>query len=421
MKDYDALQRLETLFDEGCFNESDALFKSAEDENVICGFGKVSGVDVSAFVMNGALDTLKCKKIKKAYELAEKTGCPVIGIYDCNGLSLKEGFSLMSDYGELVKYASRLSGVVPQLSVIDGACLGVAAVMANMADVVIATENSDFCIAPPSDIKVSESAENGVIDYVADSFENAAGAVGDIISLLPQNNLSPLPVFEFENTQAGIGIIGAVSDNMISVELKKEYARNVNTVLTTVNGKTAGFICFNGFSLCSSCAYKAQSFIKLCDAYNIPVITVADSKGIKGDNQAQSLIAVTKLTSAYASATCPKISLIVSESTAGAFVILTGKGSNADVTLSLDDAIVSPLNVESAVAFLWNERLAAGESREALEAEYKSTLASPEKAAEAGAIDGVFPYEDIKEAVSSALSMLSSKRETTIPRKHSVK
>ncbi len=421
MKDNDALQRLNTLFDEGCFNENDALFKSDSDENVICGFGQISGVDVSAFIMNGALDSDKCKKIKKAYELAEKVGCPVIGIYDCNGLSLKEGFSLMSDYGELVKFASRLSGVVPQISIIDGACLGVAAVMANMADVVIAVKESDFYVSPPSDITITETAENGAVDIVAKDFDEAAETVGDIVSLLPQNNLSPLPVFEFENTQAGNGIIGAVSDNLISVEIKKEYARNVNTVLTTISGKTSGIICFNGFSLCPSCAYKAESFIKLCDAYNIPVITVADSKGIKGDNQAQSLTAVTKLTSAYASATCPKISLIVSESTAGAFVILTGKGSNADITLSLDDAVVSPLSIESAVAFLWNERLAAGESRDALEAEYKSTLASPEKAAESGVIDGVFPYEGIKEAVSSALSMLSSKRETTIPRKHSVK
>ncbi len=420
MKDNDALQRLTTLFDEGSFNENNSLLKADGDENVICAFGQVCGADVSAFVMNGALDSLKCKKIKKAYELAEKTGCPVIGIYDCNGLSLNESFPLISEYGELVKYASRLSGVVPLVSVIDGACLGVAAVMANMADVVIATEKSDFYVAPPSDITVSETAGNGALDYVASDFEKAADVAGDIISLLPQNNLSPLPIFEFDDISEGNGdLISRISDNQITVELKKDYAKNVRTCLTTLDGKPAGIVMFNGHGICPSCAYKAESFIKLCDAYNLPVITVANADGISGKNESQSLIALTKLTSAYVSATCPKICLVTEKSTGGAFVILSGKGS--DITLASDNAVVSPLSVDGAVAFLYSERLASGEDRETLKREYLSTLASPEYAAKCGAVDGVFALENVKDEVIKALEMLSSKRETTIPRKHSVK
>ncbi len=133
------------------------------------------------------------------------------------------------------------------------------------------------------------------------------------------------------------------------------------------------------------------------------------------------LVAATKLTSAYATATCPKISVITGKAIGAAYIALAGKGANADLVFSWDTAVVSPLEVDAAVAFLYNERLAAGENRAALEKEYEEELASPFTAAACGAIDDIFVPAETRTKLIHALSFLDSKRETTIPRKHSVK
>ena len=414
-KSYDVLK---ILFDGESFSELDSLVESATS----IGFGTVGGVSVYAFCLDNAIDSATCNKLLKVYSLAEKTGCPIVGVFNSDGLQLEGGFELLSKYGELVKSASRLSGVVPQISVINGACLGVAAVAANMADAVIACESSDFYVNAPSDIDINKSASLGTVDVVCGDIEEALSVASDIISLLPLNNLSPLPAFETEEAQqSSDGIIGELSDNIITVELKKKYAAEIKTALTTVGGTTAGIIVFNNSELSSQSAYKAEAFIKLCDAYNIPIITIADSAKTEKGNEPQLLTALTKLVSSYASATCPKISLITSESAGSPYIVLAGKGASADVTIAWDSATASPLSIESAVAFMWNDRLANGEDRKVLEQEYKNTAASVKEAAKSGAIDCVIAKEDTRNKIIESLEMLSSKRETTIARKHSVK
>ena len=133
------------------------------------------------------------------------------------------------------------------------------------------------------------------------------------------------------------------------------------------------------------------------------------------------IIASTKLTSAYATATCPKISVITKQAIGTAYIILAGKGANADATLAWDNAVASPLDVDAAVAFLFNDRLANGEDREALKAEYKETIGSAFTAAACGAVDDVFAAAETRAKVVAYLDMLNSKRESTIARKHSVK
>ncbi len=153
--------RLQKLFDGGEFTPIDAFAKSTDgDAEVDAGFGLIGGNTAYAFAQNseensGAITVAQCAKIKKVYELAEKTGCPVVGIYDSNGVKLTEGFEVLNAYGELVKASARISGVVPQISIIAGACVGTSALIANMADVVIALENADFYITAPSEQTVS--------------------------------------------------------------------------------------------------------------------------------------------------------------------------------------------------------------------------------------------------------------------------
>ena len=429
-----ALKRLEMLFDNGEFTQIDAFAKTADgDAEVEAGFGIVCGNPAYAFSQNsdensGAISVAACAKIKKTYELAEKTGCPIIGIYDSNGVKLNEGFEVLNAYGELVKASARVSGVVPQISIIAGACIGTSALIANMADAVIALEDADFYVTAPSEVSVSQSAEDGVVDITVKSFEQAADKTKAIISMLPSNNLEIAGCFEAVSSTAAISadmdfeaLAYAIADNGSIIEFKKEYGCNVLTALGAIGGETVGIISFGEKELCVCCAYKAEQFIKLCDAFSIPIITIANGKGLKKGKETMLLVAATKLTSAYAAATCPKISLITNEAIGGAYIILAGKGSNSDLTFAWDDAVISPLETESAVAFLFNERLANGENRAELEKEYKETLGSAFTAAACGAVDDIFKPEQTRAKLINALDMLSGKRETTLPRKHSVK
>ena len=427
-------KRLELLFDGGEFTPIDAFAKSTDgDAEVDAGFGLVGGAPAYAFAQNsqensGAITVASCAKIKKVYALAEKTGCPVIGIYDSNGVKLTEGFEVLSAYGELVKASARISGVVPQISIVAGACIGTSALIANLADVVIALEDADFYVTTPSEISVKDSAEDGIVDISVSSIEEAVENTRAILSILPSNNLEVAGIFEAQNGAAvptadmnEKQLVEAIADAGSVVEFKKDYGCNVVTALASVGGEAVGIIAFGEKELCVCCSYKAEALLKLCDAFSIPVITIANGRGLKKGKETPMLTALTKLTSAYASATCPKISLVTSQAIGGAYIILAGKGANADLTFAWDNAVISPLETESAVAFLWGERLADGEKREDLEKEYNETLGSAFTAAACGAVDDVFTPEQTKAKLINALDMLSGKRETTIPRKHSVK
>lgn len=435
-KDSIAYKRLADLFDDGNFTEIDRYAKSKDNEvEVVTAFGYINGAECYAFSQNkevnsGAVSLAHCAKINKIYSLAIKTGCPVVGIYDSNGVKLTEGFEVLTAYSEMLKSSSNVSGVVPQISVIAGACLGMSALVANMADFVIATKDSDFYLTAPSDITTSKSAEDGTIDILADDFGQAVQEVKKLVVLLPSNNLENAPFVTFDYTGPdnvanydlkADEVISAVSDSDICVEYKKEYGKNVKTVLSTVEGKTIGFIGFNGNSLCPSCAYKAESFIKLCDAFNIPIVTIVDTDGLIDGKENQMLVALTKLNSAYTNATCPKISLITGQAIGSAYLVLAGKGANADFTLAWENSVASPLKVESAVAFLYNDRLAKGESREKLEDEFKKTVGSAYSAAACGAIDDIFDPALTRSKIVNYLNIISGKRETTLPRKHTVK
>lgn len=434
IKDTDARKRLVSLFDDGVFTEIDAFAKSSNgDVEVVAGFGTVNGAPVYAFsqdvsVNGGAVSVAQCAKIKKIYDLASKTGCPVVGIYDSNGMDLKEGFEGLSAYGEIVKASTSVSGVVPQISIVAGAAVGTTALIANMADVVVAVKDADFYVTAPSEVTAEACAQEGTVDILADDFDSAVKAVRDIITLVPSNNLSTPPVYDFTDPAAAADtgacaadIIKAAADEGSVIELKEKYAENCITALATVAGSTVGFVGFDGKSVCPSCAYKAEAFVKFCDAFNIPIVTLLSANGLRKERENQMLIAAAKLTAAYATATCPKISVITGKAVGAAYIMLAGRGSNADLVYAWDTSVVSPLDTKAAVAFLYNDRLANGENRAELEKEYEENLASPFTAAACGAIDDVFVPAQTRAKIVAALDVLAGKRETTLPRKHSVK
>ncbi|MBQ7740610.1 MAG: carboxyl transferase [Eubacterium sp.] len=408
------------LFDEGVFTELEAGFKC----ELVIANGLISGVNSYAFsfdadVNKGAVSVASCKKILKVYKLARLTGAPVIGIYSSNGVKLDEGSAVIDAYGEVVKEATSLSGVVPQISYIESAALGVTALIANLADVVICNKNADFYVSAPSDITAEQCAFEGTVDILS---ENGIEDVRRLISYLPENNLSSPPVLDYEDSEtADYKSIEAIADKNSVIEFKKDYAKGVRCALATVKGITTGFISFGGDELKDTLMYKAEAFVKLCDAYNISIVTLANGSGITKENESRTLTALTKLTSAYASATCPKISVITEKAIGAAYITLAGKGANADYVIALSDALVSSVDIDSAVAFFMGERLASGEDRELLKTEYINNCATVYTAAENGSIDEIIEPENIRQRVVNALEMLSSKRELTVSRKHSVK
>lgn len=417
-----AYERLQMLFDDGVFTCVDG---NCQPQEVIAAYGKINGRGVYAFSQNtevnaGAFNRRHCRILLKLYSLAEKTGNPIIGIFDSNGVALQEGFEAFNAYGDVVKASARLSGVVPQVALIAGACIGTAAMIAHLADCVIALKDSDYYLSAPDQTDISVQAQQGAVDFLCSDMAAAVETAGKFLGYLPSNNLSPVPSFETETAGADGSALSALLDADSMLEMKAGYAPEVTATFGTLAGKTVGVLAFNGDAVTVASAYKAEAFIQLCDAYHLPLITLADAQGFQRDNEAQMLIAATKLMSAYAAATCPKISLITKAAIGGALITLAGKGANADITLAYETALAAPMEAARAVAFLYNKELAAGASREELEAAYQAQ-SKAEYAAACGAIDDVFPPAQAREKLIAAVEMLAGKRETTIPRKHTVK
>lgn len=408
---------LSDLYDSGIYTEFDSAYA---DNNCITAFGEIGKNKVYSFILlQSGYTSAACKKIIRIYELAAKTGSPIVGFYSSNGVSLKESYSVFEQYGILLNKCFSVSGVVPQISVIYGSCLGISALMCNSADIVIGVKDCGFYAAPNGEGTTDSAFENGTVDVLTDDINEAVTKAKDALSYFPLNNLSPLPEYEFEPPVTANDFISSVADEGTVFELKKNYANTVHTALANIGGKPAGFVVFNGDKLYSDALLKAEQFIKVCNAYNLPIITVSDSTGLNESDDAVRNAA--KLASAYSDSTCPKISIITRKAVGSTVILLSGKGTNADITYAWKDAVISPLPVESAVSFMYSERLASGEKREILEKEYLINEASAEIAAKNGAVDEVILPEDTRNKIIYAIELLSSKRESTIPRKHTVK
>lgn len=433
-----ALQRLELLFDDADFTRIDAFAKSSDGSvEVAAGFGTVNGAAVYAFSQDiaadgGAVSKAQCATIQKIYGLAQKTGCPVVGIYDSNGMKVSQGIEALAAYGDVLKASTSVSGVVPQISLILGPCLGTSSLVAQAADVVVAVKDAECYLGAPSETTAQDNFANGTFDVLCDTEAQAIDTARQIVSLLPSNNLAPLPVFDFSESGAApsagmpvLDTITAAADAGSVIELKAGFAENkVVTALATVMGSTVGFVGYGAEALCPCACEKAAAFVRLCDAYSIPVVSLVDTQGFKKGETAEQKGIVKKATAlacTYAGATTPKITLVTGQAVGAAYIALAGRGSNADLAFAWNGAVLSALDPDAAVAFLYNDRLAAGEDRSKLVEEYKSTEASAMHAAEAGCLDDVFDPADTRAKLCAALDVLSGKREATIARKHSVK
>lgn len=441
-----ARKRLELLFDDGVYTEINSFTKEKDSlAGVISAYGYVNGNPVYAFsqdksVNGGAVGTAHAQKIAKLYSLAAKTGIPVVGIHDSNGAFVDGSADSLTAYSEMISAASVISGVVPQISAIMGTCAGSAAILACSADFVVMSENSEFFVAPPFDTKkngvgtAAACAKAGVAHAVCKTDEDTIAKVKEILNLLPSNNLSSAPVFEFEenNTVCAANdlksIVDSITDPQTAVELSADFGTASYTALAAAAGSSVGIIATNKSDsrLTADDCDKLARFIRMCDAFSLPIITIVDTEGFEADSEAElagSVRDMTKLANCYAEATTVKISVITGKAVGPAFVALAGKNLNTDFTFAWENAVIAPLSPVTAVEFLWHDKLKNAENlaarRNELADEFAKTIASAQSAAERNAVDEVIAPEDTRKTIVSALDILSGKRVSKLPKKHS--
>ncbi|MGN1134258.1 MAG: carboxyl transferase domain-containing protein [Oscillospiraceae bacterium] len=436
-----ARTRLTYLFDEGIFTEFDPYVTSGSDlSGVITAFGYADGNPVYAFsqdinAKSGALTEAQAKKIIKIYDLAAKTGIPVVGIYDSFGADLSNGCKALNSYGELLMWTSNLSGVVPQISIIAGTCAGTSAMLAESADFVIMTKDAELYVAPNSNVKNSaeNAAKNGTAALLADDDETAVEAAKNILAKLPQNNLSPVPMYDFEVSDAAFGTdadtqVKALCDAESIIELSAEFGKAAYTALGSIGGAVVGIAATNKTSdkLSADDCTKIARFVRLCDAFAIPVVTLVDTEGFKADDDTEAAGAVrqmTKLAHAYAEATTIKISVVTGKAYGPAFIALAGRGSNADLVYATETATISALNPITAVEFLEHDELKNATDltadRNALAEKYAKENAGAANAAANGIVDSVIDNASVRDTIINSIEILAGKRISRLPKKHS--
>ena len=425
LSDSKARKRLAMLFDNGTYNEVDRFLKNEENEcEVVTAFGEVNGLPTYAFaqsidVNKGSMGKVQASKINHIYDMALKTGCAVVGIFDSFGAHIDEGVDALEAYGSIIKSAGNLSGVVPQISVIAGTCVGSAAVLASLSDVVILEKDSEFYIT-----NSTEKTENATL--VADDDSQAMKLAADVLSYLPSNNLSEALFADYlPATVSDDAMLSAIDSNSF-LELDSEIGKSITTGFARIGGAAVGVVKTtskdtDGY-FCSCAAKKAARFVRLCDAFSLPIITFVDSNGLTVTDECEKgsgVKSVSMLTSAYSEATTAKISVIIGNAIGAAYIAFVSSASNPDLVYAWPQSVIGSLEPMTAVQFSYKERLEAGEERKALEEEYKTVVCSPFNAAAKGYVNDIIEPEQTACKLISSLTLLASKRVTTLSKKHS--
>ena len=444
-----ARERVAKLLDAGSFVELDALVSKDKDyAGVVTGYGTVEDRPVYLFaqdftVHGGAMGELQAKKICKVLDMAQKTGAPVVALCDSAGVRVDEGAAAMNAYTSIYAKMARLSGVCPMIAVVLGPCAGGAALIAQIADITIEAENvGQLMMYGPTvmgaicgktyDAKTvggakTMAAQGGVALTAAD--EDAALAMTvQLLGLLPACNAEDAEIVDTDDMNRVLPEIAAsdadalfanVADAGTAVELYAAYGKEIRVALARMGGRSCGIVIACGELTAAACA-KAARFVRLCDCYSLPVVSLIDSKGVAVptlEGQAAAMTGAAKLLYAYAEATTAKVSVVTGDAIGQAYVAMGGK-ANADVTYAWPDAVISALTPDAAVQLLYTDELKAGQSRAELEAAFAADVAGGIHAAQAGIVDDVIEPAETRKYIIAALEMLASKRESDTPKKH---
>tara|TARA_B100000609_G_C17216969_1_gene437273 strand:+ start:1822 stop:3444 length:1623 start_codon:yes stop_codon:yes gene_type:complete len=475
-----ARERLELLLDEGSFQEVDALVEHRctdfgmegniiPGDGVVCGHGTIDGKPVHCFaqdftVYGGSLGEMHGLKICKILDMAMKSGTPVIGLNDSGGARIQEGVASLGSYAEIFFRNVRASGVIPQISVIMGPCAGGAVYSPAITDfVIMVDQTSHMFITGPEVIKtvtneevsfedlggaMTHGSKSGVTHFTASTDEDAIDLTRELIGLLPSNNLSGAPhkgtgdsatrmcesldsiVPEDPNKPYDVNdVISEILDSGAFLEVQANFAANIVVGFGRLNGTTIGVVA-NQPKVLAGCldidaSTKAARFVRFCDAFGIPLVTLVDVPGfLPGANQEWGGIIRhgAKLLYAYSEATVPKMTVIMRKAYGGAYDVMCSKHIRADYNVAWPTAELAVMGADGAVQIIHRRRIqAAGnpdEERQRLVDEYTERFANPYQAAAMGYIDDVIEPSDTRNRLVKALGMLLDKEETRPARKH---
>lgn len=454
-----ARERAQKLLDQGSFVELDALVMTGADgAGVVTGYGTVKERPVYLFsqdytVHGGAIGQAQAKKILKVMALARKTGSPLVMLLDSAGVRLNEGAAALNAYAQIGAELSRMSGVCPTIAVVVGPCVGAAAMLTRLCDLTVmadsvgalllqgpqvlsAASGQDYTLKTAGGAAVM--AKQGATALTARDEDEAFKLVSILLDLLPGCNLEDAPIIDTDDMNRLLpewdgadirALTASLADNGTTLELYPEYGKAFVTLLCRMGGRTVGIVASNANHndglLCACAAKKAARFVRFCDCYNLPVLSLIDSKGAKVppvEKQGDALSAMAQLLYAYAEATCPKAAVVIGDAVGQAFVAMGGK-ANADVTYAWPGALISALSPEAAVQVLYKREISdstgdAVQARQALADKYAAEVAGAVNAAENGFVDDVIDPAMTRQLLIAAFEMLSSKRDTNFPKKH---
>ena len=421
-------ESLEKLFDNGNYTEIGAHVtrhaETEEYEGVVCGYGPIDGRLVFAFAqdtsrMKGAFDSRSAKKIDNLYELALKSGAPVIGVFDCSGSVVTEGSSLLGSIGKLFSCISLASGEIPQLALVKGTCTGSLAVAASMFDFTVSVKGAELSFGSRFATEADDAlaAKNGIAAIETDTEDGAYAAIRALVTALPDSSdIGPAIADETDlNRATGIAsvtdaktLISALSDNGSFIELYEKMGGGTTVGFAPVAGRYVGMVSAFG-EINAEGARKAADFIGFCSAFSLPIITLINSEGFEVSEKGEDAgiaSAIAYLAKVYRESCGAKISAVVGSACGAILPVFGTREGAADVSFALEDAVISPLTPAQAVAFLMNDKITADKSRAELETEWKETEASAEKAAFGGDIDFILSLDELRPRICGALLML---------------
>ncbi|MGP4000692.1 acyl-CoA carboxylase subunit beta [Streptomyces sp. 8N706] len=475
-----ARERIDLLFDEGTFTETEGLRRhrasgfGLEDkrpctDGVITGWGTVYGRTVFVYahdfrIFGGALGEAHAEKIHKVMDMAEAARVPIVGLCDGAGARIQEGVSALAGYGGIFRRNVRSSGVIPQISVILGPCAGGAAYSPALTDIVLMVRGTaQMCITGPDVVKAVTGEEishdglggadvhtrtSGVAASAYDDEESCLEDVRYLLSLLPANNRELPPTVPAEDppdrsTEALTALVPSdpgrsydvrtvieeITDHGEFFEVHEHWAANVVCALARLDGHVVGIVANQPAVLAGvldiGASEKAARFVQMCDAFNIPLVTLVDVPGfLPGVDQEHSGIIRhgAKLLYAYCNATVPRISLVMRKAYGGAYIVMDSRSIGADLALAWPANEIAVMGAEGATNVIFRREIAAAEdpekARRARIEEYQRELMHPYYAAERGLVDDVIDPAETRSRLIGALAMLRAKHVLLPNRKH---
>ena len=476
-----ARERLDILLDPGSFVEIDRFIthrctkfgmekSHILGDGVITGYGKINGKLVYTYsqdftVYGGSMSRTQANKICKILDLAMKNGRPVIGLNDSGGARIQEGVEALGGYADIFLRNTLASGVIPQISAIMGPCAGGAVYSPSLTDFIFMVKDTSYMFVTGPDVikavthetvskeelggALTHNQDSGVAHFAAENDKNCLLLIRELLNFLPINNVDDPPIHLPHSDSADrreeslntfiptnsrkpydmLELVQKIVDEAYFLEVQKFYAQNIIIGFARFNGQSVGIVA-NQPQVLAGClnikaSIKAARFVRFCDAFSIPLVTIVDVPGfLPGtDQEWKGLITHgAKLLYAYAEATVPKITVVTRKAYGGAYDVMSSKHLRGDINFAYPSAEIAVMGAEGAVNIIFRKRLNGAKNpvkeKDTLIQEYEKQFANPYIAARLGYIDEIIEPAETRIKIISALEMLKNKKDKNPSKKH---